>query len=700
MSTPYWAVQSREGKVVRSSKRAPEPSCGVHSGARRAGSGGDVQLGAAGVGCDRREGGEHGRHGGAGECVGSSEDVDVADEWHSFDRSQRHPVDGERGCGGTGHHRDHGPGPHDRRGHRELVDPVFDARREAALCAEVGEHAREREALMRRDPALVAQLVGSDHRSRRERVVDVQGDVERLGEEGRHAEAGRRPLRIMGETVRDDEVVVGGEAREPVVRDVGVRELNASGAAELGEQRAEEGERRAVEGGDAHRLLVETQVGVDGAPSERERLFHTRPRDGEGFPRLREYEPAALLHRQRDADAGLQYGELLRDGGGTDPHRDGDGGHAPSVAELAEEAEASRIHKVLLRGRSRRSSLFLRFSLPHSGGMTTRTPPDLAVDLLLLAVAAVWGASFLAAKDLAAETGVPAAVALRFLVAAVAMGLLCLVRGERLPRGRGLLIAAGLGVSQAVIIGLETWGVHLTSATNAGLLISLALVMTPVLEGVASRSWLPRSYFVCAVAAVAGVALLVTEGGLRPPTAGDGLVIAAAVVRALHVTASGHLTRGRTDGSFGVVLVQLVVCAAASALVAGDGLLRAAVRLDARGWVDVLFLGLLCSVFAFAVQLWAVRRTSASRASILMGTEPVWALLVGVLLGGEFLGPLGACGAALIIAASYAGQAIERRHRTGRPTPPRPRADAPRPGEALGHRTKRTTSGRPWPHGC
>ncbi|WKK71336.1 hypothetical protein Q0F99_18150 [Rathayibacter oskolensis] len=59
------------------------------------------------------------------------------------------------------------------------------------------------------------------------------------------------------------------------------------------------------------------------------------------------------------------------------------------------------------------------------------------------------------------------------------------------PRGRGLLIAAALGCSQAVIIGLETWGVHLTSATNAGLLISLALVMTPVLEGVASRSWLP-----------------------------------------------------------------------------------------------------------------------------------------------------------------------------------------------------------------
>lgn len=304
--------------------------------------------------------------------------------------------------------------------------------------------------------------------------------------------------------------------------------------------------------------------------------------------------------------------------------------------------------------------------------MAPRTSRRPLVDLLLLGVAAVWGASFLAAKDLAAETGVPAAVALRFLVAAAATAVLCLARREPLPRGRGLLISVVLGCSQAAVIGLETWGVHLTSATNAGLLISLALVMTPVLEGIASRSWLPRAYFVAAVAAVVGVALLVSEGGVRGPTAGDGLVVAAAAVRAFHVTASAHLTRGRAEGSSSVVLVQMVVCAAVFTVMAGPALPSAAARLDADGWADVLFLGLLCSVFAFVVQLWAVRRTSASRASILMGTEPVWALLVGVVVAGEVIGPLGACGAALIIAASYAGQAVERRHRleTVGATPP------------------------------
>jgi drug/metabolite transporter (DMT)-like permease len=285
------------------------------------------------------------------------------------------------------------------------------------------------------------------------------------------------------------------------------------------------------------------------------------------------------------------------------------------------------------------------------------------VDLLLVAVAAVWGTSFLAAKDLTADSGVPVAVALRFLVAAVALGVLCGVRRDRLPRGRGLVIALALGCSQAAVIGLETWGVQATSATNAGLLISLALVFTPVLESAATRSWLPRSYFVAVVVAVCGVALLVSRGGFHAPNLGDLLVIAAAGVRAVHVTGSGRLTRDRSDGALGVVLVQMLVCAAVFSVLAGPAAITVVARLGARAWAEVLFLGLLCSVFAFVVQLWAVRRTSATRASILMGTEPVWALVVGVVLAGEAIGPAGLLGAGVIVAAGFVAQRIERRHR-------------------------------------
>lgn len=292
---------------------------------------------------------------------------------------------------------------------------------------------------------------------------------------------------------------------------------------------------------------------------------------------------------------------------------------------------------------------------------------EVLADALLVGVAVAWGSSFVATKQLSAQVGVVPGLSLRFLFAAAAAWAIIAVRRDRMPRGRTLLIAIALGGFQAVIIGLETWGVHLTTATNAGLISSLALIGTPLLESIASRSWLPPSFFIVAVVAVVGVALLVSSDGFHAPNAGDLLILLAASVRSVRVVTGGHLMRGRPESSLSVVAVQVSVSAIVFTAVAAPSLPAALVHMSAASWFDVVFLGLACSVFAFAIELWAVRRTSAARASILLGTEPVWAVAVGWLLGGESLGWLGLFGGVLIVAASQAGSAIERRHR-GRAT--------------------------------
>ena len=78
----------------------------------------------------------------------------------------------------------------------------------------------------------------------------------------------------------------------------------------------------------------------------------------------------------------------------------------------------------------------------------------------------------------------------------------------------------------------------------------------------------------------------------------------------------------------------------------------------------MLYLSLIAGAFSFILTLWGIRRTSSTRASLLLGTEPVWALLIGVTLGGERLLILGVIGAVLIVGSTYVGQGIEQRHRT------------------------------------
>lgn len=284
------------------------------------------------------------------------------------------------------------------------------------------------------------------------------------------------------------------------------------------------------------------------------------------------------------------------------------------------------------------------------------------VDLVLLAVAIVWGASYLSAKAITPYATVPAMLSVRFAIATLAMILIWLVRRNKFSR-TDLLLGTLFGLTQSAIMTVETYGLKITSATNAGLLISLTIIFTPIMESAWSKRWLPRSFFVAAVGAIVGVALLVTGNGIQEPNFGDLLLFIAAIVRAVHVTAQGLLTKGKSASSFNMILMQCLTATVVFFVVDIQGAFDAINSFGPAQWAGTLFLALFCSVFAFVAQLWAIRRTSASRSSLLLATEPIWAVVIAVLFGGETLAIIGILGAVVIIVSTYIGQGIESRHR-------------------------------------
>jgi drug/metabolite transporter (DMT)-like permease len=289
-------------------------------------------------------------------------------------------------------------------------------------------------------------------------------------------------------------------------------------------------------------------------------------------------------------------------------------------------------------------------------------PDTRRTDLVLLLVAIVWGSSYLAAKTVTSAAPVLVVLFARYAISALVC-LVCLVFVRRRSFSRDEVRAGALlGVTQAAVLVLETYGVAHTSAANAGLIISLTIVLTPLLDRVSGSGGLPPRFFAAAGVCVLAVGLLMAGNGLHALRTGDLLMLAAAVVRAGHVALVGRLTAGRVVRPLQLTAVQTVVGSALFAVpVAGD--LPALAHATATTWTELVYLALFCSVFAFLAQTWAVQRSSASRASLLLGTEPVWAVAVGVCLGGERLTVLAALGAGLMVAGTYWGQSIERTHR-------------------------------------
>ncbi|WP_455358193.1 DMT family transporter [Streptomyces sp. SYSU K21746] len=300
----------------------------------------------------------------------------------------------------------------------------------------------------------------------------------------------------------------------------------------------------------------------------------------------------------------------------------------------------------------------------------TAVPPRRAwlTDLPVLLVAVVWGASYLAAKGITTSHTVIAVLVLRFGIVLPVLAVACRRKLRALTaaqwRGAGLL-----GLVLSGIFLLETYGIVHTSATNAGLIISLTMIFTPLAEAAVTRVRPPRAFLAAAGLSVVGVVLLTQAGGFTTPSTGDLLMLLAALARTAHVLFMARIKAVRTAGeadSLSLTTIQLGAAVAVFAVLAatpagGATPWSVAAGFGVREWAGLVFLSVFCTLFAFFVQLWAIRRTSPSRVSLLLGTEPLWAAGVGIALGGERLGPVGLLGAVLVLAgATWGRRAADR----------------------------------------
>eukprot|EP01032_Pedospumella_encystans_P037647 gene37646-42638_t len=102
-------------------------------------------------------------------------------------------------------------------------------------------------------------------------------------------------------------------------------------------------------------------------------------------------------------------------------------------------------------------------------------------ELMLLLVAAVWGGSYAVAKQATLQLPVLEFIALRFGLTFLV--LLPALRPLVGPQWRqGLAVGGLLGANLLAIFVCETFGVSLTSASNAAFLISLCVAFTPLAE--------------------------------------------------------------------------------------------------------------------------------------------------------------------------------------------------------------------------
>jgi drug/metabolite transporter (DMT)-like permease len=286
----------------------------------------------------------------------------------------------------------------------------------------------------------------------------------------------------------------------------------------------------------------------------------------------------------------------------------------------------------------------------------TRLVERFGVPAALVAVAAVWGGSFLIVADAVSRYPLFGFLGWRFAVATIAF-LVFFPRSLRLLNRENLKMGllAGLFLTAGYVF--QTWGlapVVGTTPARAAFITGLYVIIVPLLQAVILRRMPRKATIGGAAMALAGLWLLSASGLGAGWVTGDSLVAVCALAYSIHMIVLGA-TDDRHD-TMALTLVQLatvaIVCSSISLAVE-----RPAPPTDIVVWASIVFTGVVASALAFVVQTWAQRRIPPSRVALILVTEPAFGGLFGWAAAG--LAPISeVLGAALMLGGMIVSELV------------------------------------------
>jgi drug/metabolite transporter (DMT)-like permease len=268
----------------------------------------------------------------------------------------------------------------------------------------------------------------------------------------------------------------------------------------------------------------------------------------------------------------------------------------------------------------------------------------------------VWGSTFLAIRVGVVEVPPFLLAAMRFLAAGLALYLWMLARGERSPSWRewrsATLLAALIFVGD---YGLLFWAERRVPSGLAAVMMATIPLFMALAEILLLRTQkLTARLTLALLAGLGGVIVLVSPsmklggapidrvGAMALITGAISWSVASALARKVPLPASKAMSSGAQMLAGGVLL----------GLVSGVlGEWRGFHPMDvSRGaWFALLYLVVAGSIIGFTAYVWLLHHESPTKVGTYAYVNPVVAVLVGYLLGGEALGLRTLLGTAFVL---------------------------------------------------
>ena len=282
--------------------------------------------------------------------------------------------------------------------------------------------------------------------------------------------------------------------------------------------------------------------------------------------------------------------------------------------------------------------------------------------LLILLVAALWGFSFTTMKGMVTQMPVFYLLAVRNVIASVAM--LLWVRGRFVTHLDRQTVALGLalGATGFGAYATQTVGLTMTTPGKNAFLTGCYCVMVPFLSWLFGRGRPGMIHVLAACICVCGIGMVALDGGF-PLNRGDLLSLFCGVFYGLQFVILAKWGKGK-DATVATTwqFMVMALCSALTSMVYERGYVPPVPT--ASDVATLLFLGLGCSCLCFAVLNRAMTLVDPAEGSILSALEAPFGVLSSIVVFHERVTPRLFVGFALIFVAvvmSEAGETLVRR---------------------------------------
>jgi len=268
----------------------------------------------------------------------------------------------------------------------------------------------------------------------------------------------------------------------------------------------------------------------------------------------------------------------------------------------------------------------------HTDGSAVSPPSTGRVLFFLVLTTFFWGGSFLFTKIGVREVPPPFFVLLRFSLASIVMGLLCLPRLGRLNRQtilRGTIVGLALGITNLTFV----VGVQGTSISRAGVINNLFVLFIPLIARIAWKDRIGGINTAGIGLASLGIALLAGGGG-EGFNRGDMISTLCAFFIAIHIITVSRVLKD--EDVWLVSFVQFCVVALMAAVITLV-VPTPPFSLGLTSLATIIYCAILPTVVCFTLQNRYQRYVTPTQAGLIYTLDPVWSLLAGFAVLGERL---------------------------------------------------------------